>query len=173
MSKQTIISIIVIIVGIVGLVWWSKWVDSNKLSAQGSEKYHLARTEGILTSAEPLYDFGTISMINGKVSTIFKISNTSTEDIKVPSITTSCMCTTAYIINNKGEKSRPFGMPGHGGAVAKANAIVKAGETLNLEVVYDPNAHGPAGVGFIDRFVYLDDEYKNRIQLEIKANVTP
>ena len=63
-------------------------------------------------------------------------------------------------------------MPGMGFA-PKANMLVKAGETRNIDVVYDPNAHGPAGVGFIDRFVNLTDTNGGTLQLEIKAVVTP
>ena len=64
-------------------------------------------------------------------------------------------------------------MPGHGGVVQKANAIVRAGGSLDTEVVYDPNAHGPAGVGKINRFVFLTDTSGNALQIEIKALVTP
>ena len=177
MTKQTIISIIVIIIGVTAVVWWSKSVDNKKISAEGSEKYHLAKTDSVagsaLTATETFYDFGTISMKNGNVSKIFKVANNGTEDIKVPSLTTSCMCTTAYILNGSGERGRPFGMPGHGGAVPKANAIVKAGDSMDIEVVYDPNAHGPAGVGLIERSVFLEDESNNVIEFKLKVNVTP
>ena len=64
-------------------------------------------------------------------------------------------------------------MPGHGGVVPKANALVKAGELLDIEVVFDPNAHGPAGVGRIDRFINLTDENGGELQFEIKALVKP
>ncbi|KKQ87054.1 MAG: hypothetical protein UT09_C0021G0010 [Parcubacteria group bacterium GW2011_GWF2_38_8] len=173
MNKRTIISLIVIIIGVGSLVWWSKSVDNNKLSAEGSEKYYLARTVTALTALETFYDFGTISMKNGNVSKIFKVTNNSAQDIKVPSVTTSCMCTTAYIVDENGERGRPFGMPGHGGAVPKANAIVKTGESLDIEVVYDPNAHGPTGVGLIERSVFLEDENNNVIEFKFKVNVTP
>ncbi|MEX2029217.1 MAG: DUF1573 domain-containing protein [Candidatus Paceibacterota bacterium] len=173
MNKQTVISIIVIIIGVGSLVWWSKSVDNKNLSAEGSEKYHLARTATALTAIETFYDFGAISMKNGNVSKTFKVTNNSAQDIKVPSITTSCMCTTAYILNENGERSRPFGMPGHGGAVPKANAIVQAGESLDIDVVFDPNAHGPAGVGLIERVVFLEDENKNIVEFKFRANVTP
>ena len=83
------------------------------------------------------------------------------------------MCTTSYIIRENGSKSRPFGMPGHGGTVPKANEIVKAGKSLDIEVVFDPNAHGPAGVGFIERVVFLEDENKNIVEFKFRANVTP
>jgi hypothetical protein len=64
-------------------------------------------------------------------------------------------------------------MPGHGGPVGRANEIIKAGQSLNIKVVYDPNAHGPAGVGAIDRFIELTEENGGKTQLEIKAVVTP
>lgn len=173
MNKKTIISLIIIIIGITSLVWWSKSVEKEELNANASTKSDLARTESILVMSESFYDFGKISMKDGNVSKIFKVTNTGSEDIKVPSLYTSCMCTNAYILNADGSKKGPFGMPGHGGAVAKANAIVKAGESMDIEVVYDPNAHGPAGVGTIERSVLLEDENKNMVEFKFKANVTP
>ena len=126
-----------------------------------------------LEISETIYDFGTISMKNGNVSKIFKVVNPTDKDIKVPSLTTSCMCTTAYIVKEDGSRSRPFGMPGHSGAVPKANAVVKAGNALDIEVVYDPNAHGPAGVGRIERSVFLEDDNGEALELRFRATVTP
>ena len=177
MNKQTVISLVIIIVGVVSIIGWSKLADKKELNLEGSEKYHLAKAGNIianaLTATETFYDFGTISMKNGNVSKIFKVTNNGAQDIKVPSLTTSCMCTTDYILNENGERSRPFGMPGHGGAVPRANAIVKAGGSLDIEVVYDPNAHGPAGIGRIERSVFLEDESGKVTELKIKTNVTP
>ena len=175
MAKQTIISIIVIIIGVTSLVWWTKSVDNKKLNIENEsgKNYHPARTGNILTTEETFYDFGMISMKNGNVSKIFKVTNNSDQNIKAPSLTTSCMCTTAYILDRDGKRGRPYGMPGHGGTVPKANAIIKAGESLNIEVVYDPNAHGPAGVGLIERSVFLEDENDNVIEFKFKVNVTP
>jgi len=173
MNKTTIVSVIIIIIGVGSLVWWSKSTENKELNINESAKSSLFKTEGILTSEKTLYDFGTISMKDGNVNTMFQVSNLSNEDINLKSVTTSCMCTVAYVIDPEGNKKGPFGMPGHGGAVSKINEIIKAGETRNIEVVYDPNAHGPAGVGMIDRLVYLETENGNKLQLEIKANVTP
>ena len=126
-----------------------------------------------LETPEISYDFGNISMKNGNVSKIFKVINPTDKDIKVPSLTTSGMCTTAYIIKEDGSRSRPFGMPGHGRAVPQANAIVKAGGALDIEVVYDPNAHGPAGIGRIERSVFLEDESGEALEFRFRATVTP
>jgi len=176
MTKQTIISVIVIIIGVTSLVWWSKSVEDKESDAFELGGSHPAKIEGtaeVLAATETFYDFGTISMKNGNVSKVFKVSNSTTQDIKVPSLTTSCMCTTAYIVKEDGRRSRPFGMPGHGGAVPKANEIVKAGGSMDIEVVYNPNAHGPAGVGLIERAVFLEDENSNVIEFKFKVNVTP
>ncbi len=124
-----------------------------------------------LQTSEKLYDFGTISMIEGNVEKIFKVANPTDKDIFVKTVTTSCMCTSAYIVKGDAVKG-PFKMPSMG-YVPPANETIKAGESMDIKVVYDPNAHGPAGVGIIDRFVYLTDANGGKIQLEIKANVTP
>jgi len=175
MNKQTIVSLIVIILGVTGLVLWSKSVDNRALSSTET-KSHPARIEntaGGLKADNTFYDFGTISMKNGNVSKIFTVTNPTAEDITVPSLYTSCMCTKAYIVNSDGSKKGPFGMPGHGGTVPKANETIKAGSSVDIEVVYDPNAHGPAGVGLIERAVFLEDENRNVIEYKFKVNVTP
>ena len=64
-------------------------------------------------------------------------------------------------------------MVGHGGTVPKANEIIKAGESRKLRVVFDHNAHGPAGVGIINRVVTLEDNGGGILEFEIKAVVTP
>lgn len=124
-----------------------------------------------LLTPEKIYDFGTISMANGNVEKIFKVTNPTDKDIFIKTVTTSCMCTSAYIEKDGSEKG-PFKMPGMG-YVPPANETIKAGGSIDIKVVYDPNAHGPAGVGMIDRFVYLTDANGGKVQLEIKANVKP
>ena len=56
---------------------------------------------------------------------------------------------------------------------ALVNETIKAGESRIIRAVYDPNAHGPAGVGPIDRFLILTDSSGSKLELEIKAIVTP
>jgi Protein of unknown function (DUF1573) len=172
MNKKTSITIVVILIGVISLVWWSNSTKSTELSANDSTKSHPARTGGALIAKEVFYDFGTISMKNGNVSKVFRVANSTSGDITFPSLTTSCMCTSAYFVESDGNKSGPFGMPGMG-FVPKLNKTIKAGQTADIEVVYDPNAHGPAGVGMIDRFAYLEDTNGNKLQFEIKAVVTP
>jgi hypothetical protein len=129
-------------------------------------------TESQLQTVEKIYDFGTISMAKGNVERVFKVSNPTDKDITVKTVTTSCMCTSAFIMKGDLAVKGPFKMPSMG-YVPPANEAIKAHESMDIKVVYDPNAHGPAGIGIIDRFVYLVDADGGKIQLEIKAIVTP
>lgn len=124
-----------------------------------------------LTIEETKFDFGEISMKKGIVEHDFKIVNKSGKPIIIESITTSCMCTEATLIRDSGE-SGPFGMPGHG-QVAKANQTLEVGEEAVVRVAFDPNAHGPAGVGLMERSVSLKDGNKLLGQLFIRAMVSP
>jgi len=166
MNKKSITIFFLILVSLFGLMWWGRGnqvpvSDKNEVSVKSQ-----------LTSAEIFYDFGTISMSDGDVNHIFKLTNPTDKDILLSNLTTSCMCTKAYIVGSSGGKKGPFGMIGMG-YVPKADEIIKAGETRDIEVVYDPNAHGPAVVGLVDRFIYLKDSVGGALQFEIKAQVKP
>lgn len=165
MNKKTIA-----IVGGIALAFVALWWFGARSQAALPDARQAQSTSG-LSAAESSFDFGTISMKNGKVSKSFRISNLTPADITLESVTTSCMCTAAYIVDGETRKG-PFGMPGHN-LVPKANDLVRAGETRDIEVVYDPNAHGPAGVGPVDRAVFLKDGNGGLLQLRIKAVVTP
>ncbi len=165
--KNTIIVISVTAVGLLGLMWWgAQNTTDGSPPTQGQ-----SGGESVLVASEKLYDFGTISMAKGMVTHTFAVTNPTDKDILVRDLSTSCMCTAAYIVEGS-SKIGPFGMPGMGFA-PKANMLIKAGGTKNIDVVYDPNAHGPAGVGPVDRFVYLADTNGGTLELEIKAVVTP
>lgn len=179
MNKKNIILVLLAVVVLGGLMLWGK---NNQASAPSSQAIRAETgnsqvfsgqdsSSGVLSVSEKLYDFGKIPISGGKVSRVFRINNITGGDIKLESVTTSCMCTEAFIINGSSRKG-PFGMPGHS-MVPKVNDVIKAGETRDVEVVYDPAAHGPAGVGYVDRFVYLVDSKGNTLELEIKAVVTP
>ncbi len=154
-----------VVLGIIGLFFWGA-------QNRASPPKDTASAKSALAAAEVFYDFGTISMAHGTVEKLFEVTNPTNRDITLESLTTSCMCTVAFIVKD-GSRRGPFGMPGHGGPVPKANEVIPAGKTLAIDVVYDPAAHGPAGVGQVDRFVYLEDEAGAVLELEIKANVTP
>lgn len=162
--KKIIIISTVIVLGLIGLALWGR-------SSQTAKAPQNFGTISSLAAVEKLYDFGTISMKNGLVNHVFTVNNSSDKDVYIKMVNTSCMCTSAYIENENRERG-PFGMEGMG-YVPPANEILKAGKSLGVKVVYDPNAHGPAGVGSIDRFINLMDASGSAFQLEIKAVVTP
>jgi hypothetical protein len=164
--KKYITYIGIVIVILLVIFWGKIFSNSNSTS--------VAVDSGPVSSlivSEKLFDFSTISMKDGRVEHIFKITNPTEKDVFVKKIATSCMCTNAYIESPEGEKG-PFGMEGMG-YLPPADMTIKAGETTNIKVVYDPNAHGPAGVGIVDRFITLSDRNNTSLELEIKAIVTP
>ena len=166
MNSKIILVSALVLAGIGGLMFWGR---ANQTSTTAS----VQGAQSALVANESLYDFGTISMKDDIVSRMFTVTNQNERAVLVTDIATSCMCTTAYLVGEGGMKRGPFGMPGHGGPSPKANETIPAGESRSIEVVYDPNAHGPAGVGAMDRFIYLTDISGGTLALEIKANVTP
>ncbi len=166
--KNTIIIVVLIIIGIAGLMWWGKSVQpANNEKIENKKQLNNSET---LIANETVYDFGTISMRDGIVSKIFKLTNPTQKDIDLKNIGTSCGCTTAFIINGNSKKG-PFGMEGMSNN--KTDEVIPAGESRDIEVVFNPNAHGPAGIGIIDRFIYIIDSKRNETKLEIKAIVKP
>lgn len=131
-----------------------------------------AENSGKLTADESFNDFGTISMAKGVVSKKFTVKNTDNKTAMVTKMFTSCMCTKAKLI--VGDKSwGPYGMPGHGGPIPNIAAEIPAGGESEVEVTFDPAAHGPAGIGRVERTVTLQLNGQNPIILGFRANVTP
>ncbi|HCR52609.1 TPA: hypothetical protein DIV48_03140 [Candidatus Kaiserbacteria bacterium] len=169
MKSISIISIVLVI--LLGLFLWGYGGSKGTTaSVQGVTQTPASASE--LTAAETLYDFGTISMKDGNVTKDFTVENTTSKDIVLSTVVTSCMCTTAYVVGPDEKTKGPFGMPGMG-YTPPVNEVMKSGETRTVRVVYDPNAHGPAGVGRIDRFVTITDATGGTLELEVKALVTP
>ena len=166
--KKIINGIVVVVVIVVGLAWLGRWAQPRV--ARPSNQ--LASAPSALAVAPSAYDFGTISMANGLVSRSFTVSNPTNQEIRLTQIVTSCMCTTAYLETASGEQG-PFGMPGHGGPTRAVSEVIKPGEARAVRVVFDPGAHGPAGVGPIERVVELTEAGGATRQLAIKALVTP
>ena len=162
--KKTIIITLLIVAGLIGFIWLGSKNQKSPVEDSG--------IKSALTSSEYVYDFGSISMKDGDVTKEFTVINGTDKDIVFPTLVTSCMCTKAYFVSPDGKTKGPFGMPGMG-YVPPLDETIKAGESRIIRAVYDPNAHGPAGVGVIDRFVTLTDTTGSSLKLEIKAVVTP
>ncbi len=125
---------------------------------------------GTLAPVEKSFDFGSISMAKGKVTHIYALKNTSDLPVVIQKMYTSCMCTEASLLQ-AGEKLGPFGMPGHG-LVPTINQKIAPGAEIQVEAVFDPAAHGPAGLGKINRAVILETA-NGPVQVVFTANVIP
>jgi len=116
------------------------------------------------------FDFGTISMGDGKVSHRFSIKNEGAELAVINKLYTSCMCTVVAPLNKDGKKNDIFGMQGNRSVAIE----IKPGETIDLEAIFDPAAHGPSGVGLAQRVIYVETNSteSSRLEYSFQAVVT-
>lgn len=164
-TAKVAIGIVIVVVAIAGILVYARPDGSMPATAQPIPEH-------ALTADTTLHDFGTISMKDGNVATTFTVQNTTEQPVPLKKLYTSCMCTSASLKINGGTKG-PYGMLGHG-IIPTFTETLQPGQEAQIEVVFDPNAHGPSGVGPIDRFVALEGpDDAVLVQVEIKANVTP
>jgi len=109
--------------------------------------------EGIESNPQN-YDLGNVPYSGGLVTKEYEIKNSSGKDIKLLKIATSCMCTTASIIIG-GKESSFYGMEMTGVVNPTLSLTVKNGETAKVTTRFDPAAHGLAGLGQVQRSVWL------------------
>lgn len=165
MINKNIISIIIGLLLLGGLFLISRPEDSS--SGVGKE----VLSAGMLSAEELNFDFNSVSMAAGDVSHIFKIKNTGTEPVIIGKMYTSCMCTVATLIYGD-KKFGPYGMAGHG-FIPSIDQEVNPGEEASVEAVFDPAAHGPAGIGRIERTIILENNSGRPLELNFSAVVTP
>jgi hypothetical protein len=126
---------------------------------------------GALKAREASFDFGAISMAAGNVSHRYWFRNEGTTPILISKIYTSCMCTTAALVKG-GRMVNRFGMPGHG-VLPKVAESLAPGEAAYIEAVFDPAAHGPAGLGRTERVVTIEHDAGGPLELRFVADVRP
>lgn len=131
----------------------------------------VAETTSKLSAEHSTYDFGEISMQDGKVKHTFQVKNGSENPVTITKLYTSCMCTTTELTAGD-QQAGPFGMQGHGNSIPDIAIGLQPGETANIEVVFDPAAHGSSGVGEINRSVFVA-EGNSKFELTFKAVVRP
>ena len=112
MTKSNIISIVIVFIGLAGLIAWGSTQEknSNLQNASNQDQPAVLKSEGsvrALEMPEKMFDFGKISMKNGNVEHLYRVTNPTDKDIFIKKLTTSCMCTKAYLIDEKGERG-PF-----------------------------------------------------------------
>lgn len=168
-NKTTIIIYVILAVVIVGGLGYL----AQRTPTGGAGGKVSGQTAGAssLSADEKAFDFGEISMAAGVVKRTFKIKNNGAGTALISKLYTSCMCTNATLKTARGSRG-PFGMPGHG-FVPRLDENIAPREEAEVEVVFDPAAHGPAGVGKIERAVYLEQEGTAPLELRISAMVKP
>lgn len=167
MNKKAILGIGLATIAVMALlIWFGQPVTEDTAGINDSNA-----PESTLKAQELSFDFGTISMAKGNVTHAYTVTNTGTEPVIVKKVYTSCMCTTASLTSD-GRNYGPFGMPGHA-TVPSIDVSIAPGATAQVEAVFDPAAHGPAGVGPISRVVILENSAGKPVEIAFTANVIP
>lgn len=100
---------------------------------------------------ERKFNWGEIKMSKGNAIKTFALKNSGTDVLKLTNIKTSCHCTKAQV-GIDGAGSPLFGM----NDVSSWVGEVLPGKEAQLKVIFDPNFHGPTGVGPIERLVSVE-----------------
>ncbi|MEK7085631.1 MAG: DUF1573 domain-containing protein [Patescibacteria group bacterium] len=124
----------------------------NTALSVNPELISLTNSGKILPLENHAFDWGDVNIEGGNVDKTFKFKNDGDKDLIIKSAGTSCMCTTAEVKLPDGTLSPKFGM--HEKIIW--GGIVKPGEEFEVKVVFDPLAHGPDGVGPIQRTVFIE-----------------
>lgn len=139
--------------------------ETTNLTESGSIQY----VESFAATVENVsYNWEDINIEGGLVSHSFPFENSSDQDLLIKTASTSCMCTTAEIELESGETSPLFSMH----EATEWGQLVAPGEKFEVNVVFDPMAHGPDAVGTITRSVFIETSASNLEEgvLEIKVS---
>lgn len=156
MDKKVVIGILVFIAAIIG----GAVVYSNNTRSAVIEKTMGAK----ITAPELSFDFKNVPYSGGNVAHEFKIKNSGIKDLTIANLATSCMCTKVYFKTN-GVKGPEFGMKGHESEKAW-KGVLKPNEEGIVAAVFDPTAHGPAGIGPVSRIVSFETNDPDRPYME-------
>ena len=166
LHKNRIIGTVLVVLLLGGLV-----VAAKPGPAAKSPPPAEAQSQSDLSAQELSFDFGTVSMAAGNVTHRFSIKNANAAPVVIRKISTSCMCTTAQLVKG-GRKLAIYGMPGHG-YVPNLDEPIAPNEQAMVEVVFDPAAHGPAGIGRVERLVTIYTGAAQPLELSFNALVAP
>ena len=97
---------------------------------------------------------GNVPRLGGLIVKEYSFTNTTDKLVKLGRLTTSCMCTKAKVVIGS-QESALYGMESSGDLNTPLNFELKPGESGKVVVNFDPNAHGPKGVGPFDRVIRL------------------
>lgn len=163
MTKEGMI-IITVIVGTILFIGGLAFLMTKSSGGSSGKDSFIPNTEATNLEASPSgrMDLGSISYGGGIVSKSFQIKNVSSSSVKLRKITTSCMCTKAKV-KLGGRETKWYGMEMNGDLNPLIDFDLPAGGTAEVVFNFDPAAHGPQGIGAVDRVVTVsfDVGYKN------------
>ena len=110
-------------------------------------------------------------MAAGKMTHRYSVGSLGNAPLTITRISTSCMCTEATLVASSAARG-PFGMLGHAPIPAISERLAP-GEMAEVDVVFDPAAHEPAGIGRIERNVTMHDGAGEKLELGLMAMVRP
>lgn len=131
------------------------------ISATSTPTPTVTSQTGQVSVEQLTHDWGQIPYSGGDVKKTFVIKNTGNGTLTLRNIQTSCMCTTAQL-TIEGKNSPSFGMHSSSSWVGE----VPPGKEATLTVVFDPDFHGPSGIGAISRLIDIDTNDPTRPKLE-------
>jgi len=152
-----LIAIPTVLIVVLGFLFISK--DHRDVSSSLQESTQ-AKLEVVGSNED---DWGEIDINGGLFERTYKIKNSGESDLEIANFKTSCMCTTAKIKIN-GQTSPVFGMH----TTSNWKGSIKPGEEAEIEVVFDPMAHGPQATGPITRIVSFNSNDSDNKNIEYK-----
>lgn len=132
----------------------------------GENKAVVGKTAGAKISIPvSLKSVGNIPYSGGNLVETFSVKNVGDKNLEIANMTTSCMCTKAYLKQGS-VKSEEFGMKGMT-APSSWKGIIKPGETADVVMDFDPTAHGPQGVGTVTRTLSFETNDPDKPYAEV------
>ncbi len=115
------------------------------------------------------YNFRDVSVAGGVVKTAMMIKNEGKGDLLIDDMDSSCGCTTASI-DKDGKEGPIFGMKMHGTNPVGWSETLKPGETAEITIYYDPQAH-PNMRGHVTRVITVFSNDPNTPEKMVKIDV--
>ncbi|MFH1840675.1 MAG: DUF1573 domain-containing protein [Candidatus Shapirobacteria bacterium] len=118
------------------------------------------------------YDFGSVRLNSGLIVHRYVIRNLGKIDLKIANLASSCACIKVYFKSANQESPRA-GMKGMT-KISEWIGVLQPEESGEVIIEFDPNFHGPQGVGKITRAVSFEtnDPQNRYVELSFNGEVT-
>lgn len=159
MKNYIIVFFVIIALALIGVIIWGFGKTGNLPSYSSSDE-----NRPIVEVKESSYDLGTINATDVREH-FYTLKNIGKSDLVISQITTSCGCTSAYILQD-GNESPEFTMH------KKSNwrGTIKPDETVQVKAVYDPKTMPVTGK--IERYITMASNDPISPSLEFKLIFT-